>query len=419
MNNNKTLLQTVQRLEKKDLLRYASNIGMNPDENMDVSELRKAYADYILSNPKEILIRLPKREIDIIERAKNGSSQATIDLHTTPIMVLYGMADIEPPHEGIVIINIPDDLNRSLSPHIHWALNDKNNQIRLSVECLIEGLANIVGIVDQEGIRMFLKDFTENKNEDDTRELLNTIRSYSLLLDSMEWADDLATANSEDIEFVSPFGWEDKAKMKKYIEQHSSDIAHTPAIGISDLILSSNIFVPIVPNERMHDFMKYLTSHLGFDLAHAYMICFNLWYYKNHRGEYSEEEKALELYFISNVLGCMPKAPTDEQAEETMKRMADYVDHLPLWKRAGHTATEYPSDRFVRTLTTKEPLGPMVRMIRKEARLMTDILNSNIPLPEEPMQKPEPKNPWVGKKIGRNDPCPCGSGLKYKKCHGK
>jgi preprotein translocase subunit SecA len=23
------------------------------------------------------------------------------------------------------------------------------------------------------------------------------------------------------------------------------------------------------------------------------------------------------------------------------------------------------------------------------------------------------------KKIGRNDPCPCGSGKKYKKCHGK
>ena len=22
-------------------------------------------------------------------------------------------------------------------------------------------------------------------------------------------------------------------------------------------------------------------------------------------------------------------------------------------------------------------------------------------------------------KVGRNDPCPCGSGLKYKNCHGK
>jgi len=25
----------------------------------------------------------------------------------------------------------------------------------------------------------------------------------------------------------------------------------------------------------------------------------------------------------------------------------------------------------------------------------------------------------AGAKVGRNDPCPCGSGLKYKKCHGK
>ena len=24
-----------------------------------------------------------------------------------------------------------------------------------------------------------------------------------------------------------------------------------------------------------------------------------------------------------------------------------------------------------------------------------------------------------GAKVGRNDPCPCGSGKKYKKCHGQ
>jgi preprotein translocase subunit SecA len=24
-----------------------------------------------------------------------------------------------------------------------------------------------------------------------------------------------------------------------------------------------------------------------------------------------------------------------------------------------------------------------------------------------------------GKKVGRNEPCPCGSGKKYKNCHGK
>jgi hypothetical protein len=32
----------------------------------------------------------------------------------------------------------------------------------------------------------------------------------------------------------------------------------------------------------------------------------------------------------------------------------------------------------------------------------------------------EPQAPYVrgGPKVGRNDPCPCGSGKKFKKCHG-
>jgi preprotein translocase subunit SecA len=31
--------------------------------------------------------------------------------------------------------------------------------------------------------------------------------------------------------------------------------------------------------------------------------------------------------------------------------------------------------------------------------------------------RPEPVR--VGPKVGRNDPCPCGSGKKYKSCHGR
>jgi preprotein translocase subunit SecA len=33
-------------------------------------------------------------------------------------------------------------------------------------------------------------------------------------------------------------------------------------------------------------------------------------------------------------------------------------------------------------------------------------------------QKPKPQPIRVEAKIGRNDPCPCGSGKKYKNCHG-
>ncbi|MEE0908686.1 MAG: SEC-C metal-binding domain-containing protein, partial [Muribaculaceae bacterium] len=35
-------------------------------------------------------------------------------------------------------------------------------------------------------------------------------------------------------------------------------------------------------------------------------------------------------------------------------------------------------------------------------------------------QQHRPTQPLrVGPKVGRNDPCPCGSGKKYKDCHGK
>jgi preprotein translocase subunit SecA len=37
--------------------------------------------------------------------------------------------------------------------------------------------------------------------------------------------------------------------------------------------------------------------------------------------------------------------------------------------------------------------------------------------PSDVAVKQEPVK--VGPKIGRNDPCPCGSGKKYKQCHGK
>jgi uncharacterized protein YchJ len=38
-------------------------------------------------------------------------------------------------------------------------------------------------------------------------------------------------------------------------------------------------------------------------------------------------------------------------------------------------------------------------------------LDPNLLLNRQPHYRTEPK-------IGRNDPCPCGSGKKYKKCHG-
>ena len=41
--------------------------------------------------------------------------------------------------------------------------------------------------------------------------------------------------------------------------------------------------------------------------------------------------------------------------------------------------------------------------------------------PEQAEPEAAPATPFVraGDKVGRNDPCPCGSGKKFKQCHGR
>ena len=97
MKQDKTLLKIVQKLQKKELIRYASNLGLELDENWDVFKLSKEYTEFVLSHPKELLLMLPKADLDIIRKAKDSKAGEGVDRvndHLTPIMVLYGQTDM-------------------------------------------------------------------------------------------------------------------------------------------------------------------------------------------------------------------------------------------------------------------------------------------------------------------------------------
>lgn len=85
---------------------------------------------------------------------------------------------------------------------------------------------------------------------------------------------------------------------------------------------------------------------------------------------------------------------SEKQVNEVMQLIMDLANNTRLWENNGHT----PHEIFEKY--------------------------------EKPHLKPLPKEPFnfegaresnaisfkTGKKVGRNDPCPCGSGKKYKKC---
>jgi len=55
---------------------------------------------------------------------------------------------------------------------------------------------------------------------------------------------------------------------------------------------------------------------------------------------------------------------------------------------------------------------------RKEEAISTGG-HSQEPAYHDPSEQVKQEPVISGPKIGRNDPCPCGSGKKYKSCHGK
>lgn len=61
------------------------------------------------------------------------------------------------------------------------------------------------------------------------------------------------------------------------------------------------------------------------------------------------------------------------------------------------------------------------RMQLRHAEAPSQLAAPAAPATPEELSELKPERPYVrgGSKVGRNDPCPCGSGQKYKSCHGK
>ena len=91
-------------------------------------------------------------------------------------------------------------------------------------------------------------------------------------------------------------------------------------------------------------------------------------------------------------------------------RLRAYGQHDPLveYRKEGHKMFQEVLGNF-KVLAT-EGIEKQVKML-EEGKISTAAISQKINLPAE--------IPQGGTKIGRNDPCYCGSGKKYKKCHGQ
>ncbi len=96
------------------------------------------------------------------------------------------------------------------------------------------------------------------------------------------------------------------------------------------------------------------------------------------------------------------------------------MDPLVEFKKEAFTLFDDLMDRIdteaVRFLFLMQPAKPQDEAKQIEQRQRRQ--QQNLQFQAGPAQAEAPKPVRSGAKVGRNDPCPCGSGKKYKKCHG-
>lgn len=113
-----------------------------------------------------------------------------------------------------------------------------------------------------------------------------------------------------------------------------------------------------------------------------------------------------------HLRGYAHKNPKQEYKREAFELFANMLEEIKIEVTKILMTVQIRDEQQVETVTEATPAPLNVQYHHAAYEEVLD---------KKPQDAQEKSQPFVRKseKVGRNDPCPCGSGKKYKQCHGK
>ena len=120
-----------------------------------------------------------------------------------------------------------------------------------------------------------------------------------------------------------------------------------------------------------------------------------------------------------HLRGYAQKNPKQEYKREAFELFTSMLEEIKAEVTRILLTVQIKSEQQVEAIaeTQQQPENVQYRHAAYEEVLGEEQLQEGA----EAQDRLEKQQPFVrpGQKIGRNDPCPCGSGKKYKQCHGR
>jgi len=237
------------------------------------------------------------------------------------------------------------------------------------------------------------------------REIINTDNAKELLLDMAdEVVDDTLAEIAQ--EKIYPEEWDIEA-LNELLERQFT--VHIKKSGDHELILQGNTKLELenCNREILHDTIMETVIQA-----------------------YEAKEEGIETDFMRHIEKVIMLQVLDGLWKDHLLGMDHLKEGIGLRGYAQkNPLTEYKKEGF-------DLFGSMMARIKEETTeyLFKIQINQEIEMPDELVSKPPQVVEHRGdsgvsakpvtvrreeEKVGRNEPCPCGSGKKYKKCHGK
>jgi preprotein translocase subunit SecA len=120
-----------------------------------------------------------------------------------------------------------------------------------------------------------------------------------------------------------------------------------------------------------------------------------------------------------HLRGYAQKNPKQEYKREAFELFGSLLETIKLEVTRTLMSVRPPTEEEIRQ--AEQQRAPAVENVQYQHAGYEEALAGTAPADETAAQAAAKPAPFVRQmgKIGRNDPCPCGSGKKYKHCHGK
>lgn len=356
-----TLREILPHKTAVDLKGLAKASQVTGYSKMKKAELVRALCDS-LPNPDNIEIALnclERQEWEFFKKAAKHKqltdNLAFVDSFATTQSFGFLQAFF---NDGNMIFVVPEEIRTAFSDMVRNGTADRIERSVL-LDCYAQAAVNLYGIIPIDELTELFNGQNERKTTED--ELFSTLLRH-IHKESVYcfWEEYLVHMDFEEDDFNGVAALEDAIRGKKrYIPPKEEFLQYA----------DYDYYEQTPQVEKLEGF---ILEHLTQDRMEAMEIADEIVL------TCMAEARMKDVMGVFEEHGIVFQGK--EQVERLMPILTDVWNNVRIWSNKGHTPNEM-TDNFGR---------PVLRVL-----------------------------PGAGKKPGRNDPCPCGSGKKYKKCCGR